>query len=234
MLERYSNKVIEKMTENKYLVFDSSAIITFAMSDLAYLLKDLHEKFNGDFLFSKEVEKETITRSLNIPRFMLEALQIKGLVNDAIFTRFEKNLKREKEKILNVANHTYKARGEWISIIHEGEASCLAIYKNLISEKKAIVIDERTTRMLCESPENLRKLLELKLHTKIESVKENYNFFKDVKIIRSCELMFLAYANGLISLPASKRDSIKALLYAAKYKGCSVSNQEIREAINYI
>lgn len=222
------------MTENKYLIFDSSAIITFAMNDLTDLLKNLHEKFNGDFIFSREVEKETIIRSLDIPRFMLEALQIKELVNDLVFTRFEKNLKKEKEKILNLANHTFKAKGEWIIIIHEGEASCLAIYKMLTSNKKAIVIDERTTRMLCESPENLRKLLEIKLHTKVEAVKENYDFFKDIKIIRSCELMFLAYSKGLIKLPASKRDSIKALLYAAKYKGCSVSNQEIREAINYI
>ena len=46
--------------------------------------------------------------------------------------------------------------------------------------------------------------------------------------------MFFAYSKGLIPLPANKRDSIKALLYAAKYKGCSVSNQEIKEAINYI
>ncbi|MBS3073543.1 hypothetical protein J4465_01985 [Candidatus Pacearchaeota archaeon] len=224
----------EKMPENKYLIFDSSSIITFAMNDLTYSLKELHEKFNGDFIFSKDVEKETITRSLDIPRFMLEALQIKGLVNDTVFTRFEKNLKKETERVLDIANHTFKAKGEWISIIHGGEASCLAIYKMLTSNKKAIVIDERTTRMLCESPENLRKLLGLKLHTKVDSVKENYDFFKDIKIIRSCELMFFAYSKGLIPLPANKRDSIKALLYAAKYKGCSVSNQEIKEAINYI
>lgn len=222
------------MAENKYLIFDSSAIITFALNDLTYLLKDLQGKFNGQFIFSKEVEKETITRSLTIPRFMLEALQIKAIVNDAIFTRYEKNFKKEKEKILNIANHTFKARGEWISIIHDGEASCLAIYKALQSEKKAIVIDERTTRMLCESPENLRKLLEIKLHTKVEAVKENYGYFKDIKIIRSCELIFLAYMYGFISLPASKRDAIRALMYAAKYKGCSVSNQEIKEVINYI
>jgi hypothetical protein len=215
----------------KTLIFDSSAIITFALNDLNPAMEKLKQKFNGNFFISQEVEKETILRSIGIPRFMLEALKIKKLINLGILEKYDGNIKKETEKILDIANHTFKARGEWITIIHSGEASCIAIYNLINDEDKALIIDERTTRLLCESPENLRNILETKLHTKVESIVDNYNFFKNINIIRSCELMFLAYDYGFIDLPANRKDSIKALMYSAKYNGCSISNKEIQEAM---
>jgi len=91
-------------------------------------------------------------------------------------------------------------------------------------------MDERTTRMLCEKPENLQKLLENKLHTKIKSKKENFPSFSQFKIIRSCELMHIAYKNKLIEL--KNGNVLDALLYAVKYKGCSVSRNEIEALKN--
>jgi len=90
-----------------------------------------------------------------------------------------------------------------------------------------LVIDERTARMLCEDPENLRKLLQKKLHTNINVNKKNYDFFKGFRVIRSTELIYIAHKKNIIELKDKR--AYEAMLYAIKYKGCSVSEEEIEE-----
>lgn len=212
----------------KALIFDSSSIITLALNDLLFILEPLKKAFNGNFYLTETIKHELIDKSIQTRRFMLGALMIKALIEKKIFNRVSSHeLKKETNKILSMANSTFKVNDEWIRIIHEGEASCLALYNLFESDKKAIVIDERTTRMLCEAPENLHMLLESKLHRKIEAVKENYNFFREFKIIRSSELCFMAYKKHIINLPASPKEALTALLYATKYKGCAISSKEI-------
>lgn len=218
----------QKMT--KTLIFDSSAIITFALNDLLSYINPLKEKFNGSFTITRSVQEEIINRPSKILRFMLEALQIKKFADAGIIEIFQKDIRKETDKILEIANHTFRAGDEWIKIVHDGEASCIALYNLLNEEKKAIVIDERTTRMLCEAPENLHKLLERKLKTKIQAIEKNYEFFRGIKIIRSSELIYMAYISNIITLPIEKKEAIKALLYGAKFKGCAISDKEIREA----
>jgi hypothetical protein len=79
--------------------------------------------------------------------------------------------------------------------------------------------------MLVENPENLHKLYEEKFHTKIKAEENNYSFFENNKLMRSCELVFIAYKKGLIKLPAN--NLLDALLYATKFKGASISKEEI-------
>lgn len=215
----------------KALIFDSSPIISLALNDLLYILKPLKKKFGGEFFITEKVKYELIDRSLQIKKFKFEALVIQSLINQGIL-KIEKNkfIEKETKKLLNIANNTFKTDNESIKIIHEGEASCLALYNFLPTEKKAIVVDERTTRMLCESPENLHKLFESKLHRKIEAFKVNFDFFKRFKVIRSSELAYMAHKLGIIVLPAKSKEAIEALLYALKYKGCAISHEEINEA----
>lgn len=217
----------------KALIFDSSSIISLALNDLLYILKPLKKIFGGEFFITENVKYELIDRSLQIKKFKLEALVIQSLINEGVL-RIQKNkfIDKETKKLLNIANNTFKADGESIKIIHEGEASCLALYSYLPTNKKAIVVDERTTRMLCESPENLHKLFESKLHRKINAFEINFNFFKRFKIIRSSELAYIAYKKGIIALPAKSHEAIEAILYALKYKGCAISHNEIHEARN--
>jgi predicted nucleic acid-binding protein len=212
----------------KALIFDSGAIITLALNDLLHILEPLKWAFGGEFLVPEAVKREIIDVPLRIRRFALEALMIKALFNKKVFTVISSpELKKETERLLDIANSTYKAEDEWMSVIHEGEASCLALFNIIDAQKKAVVIDERTTRMLCEAPENLRKLFESKLHTKISAVKENFSAFANVNIIRSSELCWLAYKKRIINLPALPNEAISALLFALKYKGCALSSREI-------
>ena len=212
----------------KALIFDSSSIITLALNNLLYILEPLKKKFGGEFYITEDIKKELIDNSMQIKRFMLEALTIKKLIDDGVLKIVSsKEIAKEAERLENIANYTYKTQEEWIRIIHEGEASCLALYSMIKADKKALVIDERTTRMLVEAPDNLRKLFEKKLHTKISSKPENYSFFKGFNIIRSSELALIAYSAKIISLPTKPKEAIAALLYAQKYKGCAISWQEI-------
>lgn len=212
----------------KALIFDSSPIISLALNDLLYILKPLKKLFSGEFYITEHVKKELIDRSLEIKRFKLEALMIQTLINEGVLKIFKHSfIDKETQKLLNIANNTFKVDGEGIRIIHPGDASCLALYNFLPTEKKAIVVDERTMRVLCEKPENLRKLFERKFHREIKANTLNYAFFKRYKIIRSTELAYIAYKHGIVQLPAKPKDAIEAFLYALRYKGCSISHEEI-------
>lgn len=217
----------------KYLIFDSGPLINFSLNGLLPLFKKIKKEFNGEFLISPSVKKETIDYPETVKRFELEALQLKELFNEGIIRlpKLTESQRQELEKVTNelihMANSTYSAKGKNIEIIDLGEATTLALSIILKNDLNAIVIDERTTRMLCENPENLRKLFEKKLHTKVTTKEQNYSFFKGFKIIRSTELVYLAYKRGLVELKDPQ--TLDALLYAMKYNGCSISENEIEE-----
>ncbi len=216
----------------KALIFDSSSIITLSLNNLLSLLVALKRKFKGRFFITPTVKQEVVDKPLNIKRFGLEALMISNMLKNKILELPPIEMDKETEDILGRANHIFKADDEWIKITHRGEASCLALY-NLLKDrgyKVALVIDERTIRMLCENPHNLQKLLEKKLHRKVIMKEENLSSFRNFDIIRSTELCFVAYKKNLIKLPVSADKAIDALLYAAKYKGCAISAAEIEQA----
>lgn len=221
--------------KQKILIFDSSTLINFSMNGMTEVLKELKRDFNGKFIITNAVKREIIERPLTIKKFKLAALKLKELYNENILEPPSAiginggEIKKESEKILNYANSSFKARDNFLHIIDLGEASCLAL--SLIAGKKSIenivAVDERTTRMLGEKPENLEKLFEKKFHTKVIK-KQNFNFLKNIVFLRSSELVYVAWKKGMLDLKSP--EVLDALLYAVKYKGCAISSQEI-EAI---
>lgn len=219
----------------KALIFDASTLINFSMNRLLDVLAELKEIFNGKFLITEDVKYETIKHPLRIKKFELGALRIQSLSNKKIIEMpvsigiSDLEIEEKTKEILKLANHTFIARDNYLHLIDRGEASCLALSDILTRReiKNIIAMDERTSRMLCEKPENLQKLLESKLHTKVKVQRENFSLFQKFKIIRSCELTYLAYKNKLVEL--GNGNLLDALLYAVKYKGCSVSRDEIEE-----
>jgi len=214
----------------KALIFDSSAVISLALNDLLHILEPLKEAFDGNFYLSKTIKSEIVDYSIETRRFMLEAFMINSLIEKGVFTVYDDKV--DFDKVLNIANSTFQIHNDFINMIHRGEASCVALYKQLDAEKKAIVIDERTTRMLCEAPEKLHRLMELKLGKKITVNKDNFKFFKDINIIRSSELALVALKKGIINFSFSREKVLEGLLYALKFKGCSISNNEIQETLH--
>ena len=217
----------------KYIIFDSGPIINFAMNGMLPILKKLRKEFDGEFLITKEVKQEIIDTPLNIKKYELEALQIKELFDEGIIKHANLNaqqideLRIKREEIMNMANTTFYSKNHPIHLIEKGESASLAL-SLMTKEPNVVAIDARTARMLCENPENLRKLLQKKLGTNISANKKNYEFFKRFKVIRSTELAYIAYNKGLMSLKDKK--TLEAMLYALKYHGCSISEEEIEEA----
>lgn len=219
----------------KAIIFDASTLISLAMNGLLPELKKLKEIFKGKFIITKEVKKEIIDKPITIKRFELEALKLKQLLDTGILESpsslqiNEEKITKKSQEIMNFGNTIFSANEKEIHLIDLGESSCLALSK-ILSERKinnAIAVDERTTRMLGEKPENLHKLLKKKLHIQIIAKKENYKIFQGFNFIRSSELVYVAYKKGLVELKNGM--VLDALLYAVKFKGCSISGEEIEE-----
>lgn len=222
------------MTE-KAIIFDASPLISMAMNGLLPEFRRLKNTFNGKFLITKEVREEIIGHPIKIKRFELEALKLQELINDGtlefpeVFNLKEIDISEETKKLLELANKTFLQRDNPLHLIDLGETSALVLSRELTKKgvKNIIVIDERTTRMLCEKPENLKKLLQKKLHTKVDIKKENLKNFQEFKIIRSSELMYLVYKKQLTKIKNKK--VLDAILYGLKYKGCAISIDEIEK-----
>lgn len=216
----------------KALIFDSSTIITLALNSMLYILQPLKESFDIKFLITPAVKKEIIDYPIKIKRFELEALQISNLIEKGILEiSSPEGLEKETENTMKIGNSAFSADKENIKIIHAGEASCFALGKLLGKDYDIMLaIDERTARMLSEKPENLRMLFEKKIHTKVDSNKSKFPYFSGFSIIRSSEILYIAYKKKIIELPASPQIAIDALLFASKFKGCSISFEEINKA----
>ena len=193
---------------SKVIIFDAGTIINFAMNGLLEEFRGLKKIFNGKFLITKEVEEEIVEKPLKIKRFMLEALKIKGLIDEGILEMpsvlgiDENKISKMTVEIKNIANNTFFGHGNAIHIIDSGETSCLALSRLLDEKgiKNVVSVDERTIRILGEKPENLLAIFQKKLHTEIEAKRENFKSFKDFNFIRSTELIYIAYKKGIIGL----------------------------------
>jgi len=225
------------MTSDKSIIFDASSLISLSMNGLYDELRNLKKNFDGHFIIPKEVKLEVVDNPLQIKKFKLEALNINALLDEKVIELpeclgiTEKEVSKKSSELLDNANSTFKEKDRIIHILDLGETSCIALSKILTERgiKNIVAVDERTTRMLCEKPENLKKLLCKKLHTKIDFNKEKTKQFQGIKIVRSCELIYFANKKNLTKLQGKK--ALEAFLYALKSKGCSISFEEIEEMI---
>jgi hypothetical protein len=218
----------------KAIIFDSGTLITLSMSGLLDELRELKKKFDGKFMITSGVRKEIVEKPIKISKFKLGALRLKQLIDDKVLEFPEAlgldidEINRKEKEILNISNRVFFRDGYPIKIIDMGEASCLALSEVLSKKgiKNIISIDERTTRVFCEKPENLRKLLEVKLHAQIKMGKVDERF-ANFKFVRSTEVIYMMFVKKIIE--NQSKEMLDALLYSAKYKGCAVSSQEIKE-----
>lgn len=213
-------------------VVDSSSLISLSASCLVDIMKELCKELKMRLIISKAVLDESIRNPLKIRRFELSALRInKGILDGWLevkgLSKDEQHFARE---IMETANSCFLSKHGYLKIIQLGESEMLALAKSI--NAKGILIDERTTRMIIEEPEKLRRLLQKRHGEKVIMNKEKAKFFKKnfgkLTIVRSSELIALAYEKGLLqeALGESK-EILKAALYSLKYNGCSLSSREI-------
>jgi len=198
--------------KEKILIFDASSLISFSMNGLLNEIRNLKNIFSGKFIITEDVKQETVDRPLKTKRYELEALNINQLILEKILELpssigiSSEEIKKETNEIIEKSNNSFFEKEKPIHIIDLGEASCLALSKilNKREVKNILVIDERTTRLLVESPKNLKELLQKKLHVMIQEKKENSERFSEFKIIRSTELIYISYKKGLIRIKDKK------------------------------
>ena len=219
----------------KALIFDSGTLINLSMNGLLDLLATMKKEFNGKFIITKEVKYEVVDRPIGVYRFELGAMRVQKLIDDGVLempsslSLSEENIKKETQKLMDIANRSVDVGGKWVRIVSEAEISCLAVSSEL-SEKKIenlIAIDERTTRILSENPSNLERMMSEKMHHRVHVVIDNLKPFSKFKFIRSSEIVYVAYKKGLIDLKGKR--VLEALLYATKFKGAAISFEEINE-----
>ncbi|MFH1209684.1 MAG: hypothetical protein V1663_02760 [archaeon] len=215
----------------KALVFDTSSIISIITNDLLNVLVKLKEKFDGEFYITKAVKNELIDYPMQSKRFKLEALVLEKFLNDKqINLYYKQELEQKSKELLDIANNIFMADNNYIRITHKGEMEslCLCIILDAI-----FVVDERTIRILVENYKNLRRLLESKLHTKVGVNEKNLKLFlnevKNIKVIRSSELMTVAFELGLFKEYKNKKELLDGLLWGLRLRGCAISTDEINE-----
>jgi predicted nucleic acid-binding protein len=228
----------------KSLVFDTGAIISLATNNLLWILEPLKLHFKGDFVIPQAVKTELIDNPLKSYRFRLEAMQVLSEVVKNNIKIYYKEFEKEKNGIEEIVNSIFIARGKFIKVAHPGEISVLALAKQLNAE--ALVIDERTIRILIEDPKQLAKLLSRRLHTEVGIDKKRLKRFRDytknMRVIRSAELGLVAYELGLLNkylIPEMteyvgqdmKRKVLEGLLWGLKLRGCAISKNEINDLL---
>lgn len=222
----------------KALVFDTSTIISLSLNNLLYLLPELKHRFQGQFFITDSVKKEIIDKPINSKKFKLEALQIHQLILNNTIEIYGQQIEKQTQHLLNLCNNLFKAQNHFIHLVDKAEVESLAL-ANLL--KATYVVDERTMRMLIESPQELKDIFEKKLHTKITINNENLKELQKeihVNIIRSSELITAAYSLGLMKNLTDKdhlaqynlkRELLDGLLWGLRLNGCSISSKEIDE-----
>ena len=216
----------------KMIICDSSALISLSDSCLLNVLKFFHKQ-GVEFLISPSVYEESVSHPLSMAMkaYQWSALNIERMVDEGQITLVRGNTLQMAEEIMEIANHMFFAKGKPLHLVDLGEAEMIALAYSL--REAHLLMDERTTRMLIESPFQLKAHLEKELKVNVMLHKENFQRFSDIvrgmEVYRSADLVFVAYKKGYFHY--KPREAIEAALYTLKYSGCSISFEEIQELL---
>ena len=227
----------------KNIMFDTGPIISLTLNELLWLLKELNDKYEGDFLIPEVTKRELIDKPMSGKKFRFEAIRVNDLINEKVLRIYKsKEATDLGDKLLNIGNSCFNARSQDLKIVHRAEMHVLSAA--IVTNSDAVVIDERTTRNLIEEPESLRKHLSRKLHTTVKMNKKKISEFrkltKNIKVLRSSELLTLAYefgllekyveASGVVDEKMAKK-LLSSALWALKLSGCAITKEEIDKVV---
>lgn len=213
-------------------VCDSSSLISLSETCNIDVLRFL-KAGGARFVIPPSVRDEIVTHPLKVRRLAFSAMRLRKLIYDKILEVVElPNLESECQAILALANKVINVGGRPLTILQEGEVECLALMK--LKGFKNLVVDEKTTRLLVESPQTLFNAL-IDEYSEEVSVDETVlaAFKKGLEgssVIRSSELLAVSADKGFFKeYGSAARDALYASLYALQNAGCSISTAELDE-----
>lgn len=223
----------------KCLVFDSGPIISLTTNNLLWLLEPLKNHFRGDFYITEGVKQELVENPLHSKKFKFEALQVEQQIEKGILKIVnDSKIKSKAFELLDLANSCFKANNNSVKIVQLAEIETIAFA--LLYKAEGVVIDERVTRLIIENPDMIKETMRKRLHTNIVVNKDNLgiitNETRTLKVIRSVELVTIAYELGLldkfiVNIPNPRKELLSSLLWGVKLNGASVSEDEIEQII---
>ncbi len=222
------------------IVFDTGPVISLTTNNLLWILKPLKQAYKGDFYITKASKYELVEHPIATKRFKFEALQIMEIIKNGTLEVIDSfDIKQKSLQLLDYANHAYISEKKNLVIVQHAEMQSLAA--TAINNSDLLVIDERTTRLLIEGPHLLKKILSERLNIKVDINHDALSNFKnllnrDIKIIRSSELVTLAFELGILDsfiadIPNAKKVLLESVLWGVKLHGCSISRLEIDQII---
>jgi predicted nucleic acid-binding protein len=198
--------------------------------DALYFLK---QRMGAKLLIPPSVYDESIARPLKVWRYEFSAVRIMKAFQDKVLELVEApELDKEAKAIVDSANALFEVDGKPLKILHEGEAQCLAALA--LAPNAALLVDEKTTRLLIEAPELLLKTLKSEYSGEVkikEDVLEDLRAITlGTRALRSSEVLAIAGRRGYFSSYGKISDeAFHASLAALKSAGCSISFDELKE-----
>ena len=230
----------------KSIIVDTGSVISLVTNNLLWLFKHLDKHYPGSFVIPGSVRSELIDYPMKTKKFKLESLMVNDLIMEGHFKVYDKNkeVSLVSDKLMDYANNMFVARGRPVKILQKAETDVLALAIHLKSD--ALLVDERALRLLVENPKKMVKILGGKLHTQVtinqNEMKEFSKMVKGINVLRSTELVTVAYELGLLDRYITakkvlhkkyKQPLLEGALWALKLKGCSISSEEIDEILKF-
>jgi len=217
---------------------DSSSLISLGDSCVIDMMYFLHDNHGVRFMVPPSVIDESINNPLKkeIKEYYASVRRIEKLKDDKIIEVTEPE-PDETNKILDMTNHLLFVQWKPLHLVHYGESEVLAAARH--NKDNMILMDERTTRMLIESPFVLKTHMEKEFRINIMIERNNMinfsNLTKGMEVIRSSEIAVIAYEHGYFdNFGPKKKKAIEAILYELKYSGCAIHMSEIAEYVKSI
>lgn len=225
------------MAEIKAVLCDASSLIALTESCFLGVLSFLRSS-KVNFIIPEKVKYECIGRPMSIKKHSLHAIRLQRMVDEGALKVVEAEIDAETKRIMELANKIFYSRGKPIHLIDIGEAAMIALAKELGA--RYILMDERTTRTLIESPERLKEHFEREFRTHVATNENNLKEFGDIceglMVFRSSEIIAIAYDKGYFNskFGKNKKKALEAGLYSLKFNGCAISFEEIESYIKTV
>lgn len=212
------------------LVCDSSSLISLTDAGLLGALMMIRNEMKGELLITEGVIDESINTPIKKPEYAFSAIRIKRALKSGAFKIVKYN-KNTYDEVMRITNNMFYTDHPF-HLVNHGEAEMIAAA--IDNGVKFVLMDERTTRMLIESPLELKKHIENEFRIRINVNDILFNRFKEmtsgISTIRSTEILALAKSKGYFKkFMEMETDAYRAALYALKFNGCSISFDEIEE-----
>lgn len=220
------------MVDTKRIVCDSSSLISLSDNCLLGIIGNLR---SVRFIVPMKVREEIIDNPLRTKRFELKAVLMDNFLKNSGLEIFNHPKIPEYSKYYtDLANGLFRYKGRDIKIIQEGEASGLACLK--ILKEDSMLVDERTTRLLIEDMDLLKKYIEkrtnLTLDVNVNKREQLEEELSRINVMRSSELFAYAFDKGYFT--SMRKQVLEGGLWGLKFSGCSITEDEINDYLKLL